>query len=339
MGTTRRILIVTEAWHPQVNGVVRTLDTTVQTLRGFGHTVDVIEPSAFLGMPVPFYPEIRIAFPRPGVVYDRIRRFDPDHVHISTEGTLGNLVRHYCLNRGWNFSTSYHTRFPEYLRELAYVPETCGYFFLRRFHNRSSSVMVATPSLEAELKNRRFTAPMRRWSRGVDQSIFRPRPRRTAEYPGPILLYVGRVSAEKSLEDFLKLNTPGTKVIVGDGPMRAEWERKYPDVKFLGYRRGDPLGECYAMADLFVFPSRTDTFGLVTIEALASGVPVAAYPVTGPKDIIHHEKLGALDEDLGKAVDRALQTSDRQACLEEGRMYTWDNCTRQFLANLVPLRS
>ncbi|OWK36620.1 glycosyltransferase family 4 protein [Fimbriiglobus ruber] len=338
--THQRILIATEAWHPQVNGVVRTLDTTVRTLRGWGHVVDVLEPSSFWTIPVPFYPEIRVCLPRPGRVYDRIRRFRPDDVHISTEGPLGRLVRRYCLNRGWRFSTSYHTRFPEYLAELARVPERWSYHVLRQFHNRAGALMVATPSLQLELKARGFTAPMCRWSRGVDLTLFRPHPHPHGDspYPRPVLLYVGRVSAEKGIEDFLRLSTPGTKVVVGDGPARADLERRYPAAKFLGYRKGEALAACYAMADLFVFPSKTDTFGLVTIEALACGVPVAAYPVTGPKDIITHDALGALDHDLGAAVERALRTGNRAACIAEGRSYTWENCTRQFLENLVPVR-
>lgn len=334
-----RILIATDAWHPQVNGVVRTLDTTAATLRGFGHSVEVIEPSAFLTVPVPFYPEIRVSLARPGSLYRRVRMTRPDYVHIATEGPIGLGVRQFCRNEGWRFTTSYHTRFPEYLRQLARVPERASYAFLRRFHNRASVLMVATPSLEAELDRRGFTAPKRRWSRGVDLTLFRPSPKPTAlDWPGPVMLYVGRVSKEKGIDDFLSLKVAGTKVIVGDGPYRAELERRYPDVKFLGYRKGEDLAECFAFADLFVFPSRTDTFGIVLIEALASGVPVAAYPVTGPIDIITNPQLGALDENLGLAIERALTTANRDACIAEGRNYTWDNCTRQFEGNLVPAR-
>lgn len=334
--TPRKILIATDAWHPLVNGVVRTLDTTTRVLRELGHTVEVLEPSPFWQLLVPFYPEIRLCFPRPGVVYDRVRRFAPDHVHISTEGPLGQLVRQYCRHRGWNFSTSYHTRFPEYLHKLARIPESWGYHVLREFHNRAGTMMVATPSLETELKGRGFTVPMRRWSRGVDLSVFHPRPRTEPPFPRPIMLYVGRVSAEKGIEGFLKVTAPGTKVIVGDGPIRADLERRYPEVKFLGYRQGKALGEVYATADLFVFPSKTDTFGLVMIEALACGLPVAAYPVTGPIDIITRPDLGALHDDLAVAIPTALQTGNREACIAEGRTYTWENCTRQFLSNLVP---
>jgi glycosyltransferase involved in cell wall biosynthesis len=333
----RRILIATDAWHPQVSGVVRTLDTTSRLLREWGHAVEIVEPSPYPSLPVPFYPEIPLCFPRPGRVYDRVRRFRPDHVHISTEGPVGLLVRRYCRLRGWRFSTSYHTRFPEYLKRLAGVPETLTYRFLRWFHGRSSAMMVATPSLEGELRGRGFAAPMRRWLRGVDLSVFRPRPKGEVPYPRPVLLYVGRVSHEKGVEDFLRLKTAGTKLVVGDGPARAELGRKYPDAVFLGYRTGPALGEVYSLADLFVFPSKTDTFGIVVIEALASGLPVAAYPATGPLDTVTGEKLGALDEDLGMAVRRALLTGDPPACTAEGAGYTWENCTRQFLANLVPV--
>jgi glycosyltransferase involved in cell wall biosynthesis len=333
-----RILIATDAWHPQVNGVVRTLDTTARTLHDWGHTVEVVEPGAYSAIPVPFYPEIRVCFPRPGRVYDRVRRFRPDYVHIATEGPIGLLVRRYCRRRGWRFSTSYHTRFPEYLKRLAKVPEALTYRFLRWFHGRAAVMMVATPSLERELKERGFAAPVRRWSRGVDLSVFRPRLKPAQGYPRPVLLYVGRVSREKNVEDFLKLKTAGTKLVVGDGPARAELERAYPDAVFLGYRAGGELGEAYAAADLFVFPSRTDTFGIVVIEALASGLPVAAYPATGPVDIITRDELGALDNDLGAAVGRALRTGDPAACAAEGRTYTWENCTRQFEGNLVRVR-
>jgi glycosyltransferase involved in cell wall biosynthesis len=334
----RRILIATDAWHPQVNGVVRTLDTTTRVLRTLGHTVEVVEPSAFPQVAVPFYPEIQVSLPPTHSIDTHVGRFKPDHVHISTEGPIGLSVRRFCGLRGWAFSTSYHTRFPEYLRELAYVPEGLTYQFLKWFHNGGSSLMVATPSLEAELRGRGFTAPIRRWSRGVDLTLFHPRPKGDAPYPRPVLLYVGRVSKEKGIDDFLALTTAGTKVIVGDGPARPELEQRFPEAVFLGYKKGAELAETYAAADLFVFPSRTDTFGLVMIEALASGLPVAAYPVTGPVDIVTRPGLGCLDADLGRAVEGALSTGDPAACAAEGRTYTWENCTRQFLENLVAIK-
>lgn len=333
-----RILITTDAWHPQVSGVVRTLDATARLLRAWGHAVEVIEPGGFASVPVPFYPEIPLCVMRPGRVYERIVKSRPDHVHISTEGPLGLWVRRFCRRMGWRFSTSYHTRFPEYLRKLARVPEVVPYRFLKWFHGGSGCMMVATPSLEGELKGRGFSPPVRRWSRGVDLGLFRPRPKVDRGYSRPVLLYVGRVSYEKGITDFLKLKTAGTKLVVGDGPARAALERAYRDALFLGYRAGEALAEVYAAADLFVFPSRTDTFGIVLIEALASGLPVAAYPVTGPLDIVTRPELGALDEDLGRAVDRARASGRPEACAEEGRRYTWENCTRQFLGNLVALK-
>ena len=333
-----RILIATDAWHPQVSGVVRTLDTTAQLLRAWGHAVEVVEPTGFPSVPTPFYPEIPLSVMRPGRVYERVHAFRPDHVHISTEGPLGFWVRRFCRRMGWRFTTSYHTRFPEYLHRLARVPEGITYRFLKWFHGRSSCMMVATPSLEKELVSRGFAAPVRRWSRGVDLGTFCPRPKAASSYPRPILLYVGRVSHEKGIDDFLKLKTAGTKLVVGDGPARAALEREHRDAVFLGYRRGDALGEVYASADLFVFPSRTDTFGIVLIEALASGLPVAAYPVTGPVDIVTRDELGALDADLGRAVERALESGRPDACAEEGARYTWARCTRQFLGNLVPVK-
>jgi len=332
-----RILVATDAWHPQVNGVVRTLDTTTRKLRDLGHIVEVVEPSRYPQLAVPFYPEICLAMASTGAIANRLRKFRPDHVHISTEGPLGLLVRRECKNRGWKFSTSYHTKYPEYLRKLARVPEAWSYRLLKWFHNGGSSLMCATPSLEKDLIARGFTAPIRRWSRGVDLELFRPSARIDEGYPRPVLLYVGRVSKEKGIEDFLNLKTPGTKLIVGDGPIRTDLERRFPDAKFLGYRKGEALAACYASADLFVFPSKTDTFGLVMIEALACGTPVAAYPVTGPIDIITRPELGALHDNLAIAVETALKTGNRTACTDEGRGYTWENCTRQFLGNLVPV--
>ncbi len=333
-----RILITTDAWHPQVSGVVRTLDTTATMLRAWGHAVEVIEPGGFASVPFPLYPEVPLCVMRPGRVYERLVKFRPDHVHISTEGPLGLWVRRFCRRMRWQFSTSYHTRFPEYLQELARLPEAVPYRFLKWFHARSACMMVAAPSLECELKERGFTPPVRRWTRGVDLALFRPQARTELGFARPVLLYVGRVSHEKSVRDFLKLKTTGTKLVVGDGPARATLAREHRDAIFLGYRTGESLAVGYASADVFVFPSRTDTFGIVLIEALASGLPVAAYPVTGPRDIITRPELGALDEDLERAVERARTGGRPEACAAEGRRYTWENCTRQFLGNLVPVR-
>ena len=336
---TQRILIATDAWHPQVNGVVRTLDSTTQTLRAMGHVVEVVSPQGFSQIPIPFYPEIPICFPRPGSINHRIKSFRPNCVHIATEGPIGLLVRHYCRQRDWNFTTSYHTKFPEYAQTLTGFPARWSYRFLRWFHNRASAIMVATPSLEADLQQRGFSSPIRRWSRGVDFSVFRAGGKQPSQYPCPVLLYVGRVSVEKNIEAFLSLETPGTKVIVGDGPARIELQAKYPQAVFLGFLKGEALTAAYAAADLFVFPSKTDTFGLVMIEAMACGLPVAAFPVTGPIDIITEPNLGALNEDLGTAIGNALATGQRSACIEEARRYSWQNCTQQFVENLVLARN
>jgi len=330
----QRILIATDAWHPQVNGVVRTLDTTTRTLRAMGHIVEVLSPEGFSQIPIPFYPEIPLCFPRPGTVNRRIQSFRPDCVHIATEGPIGLVVRHYCRQRTWNFTTSYHTKFPEYAQTLTGFPARWSYRYLRWFHNRAATIMVATPSLEADLQQRGFITPIRRWSRGVDFSVFRAGEKQRGQYPVPVLLYVGRVSVEKNIEAFLALETSGTKVIVGDGPARAVLQAKYPQAVFLGFLKGEALTAAYSTADLFVFPSKTDTFGLVMIEAMACGLPVAAFPVTGPIDIITKPTFGALDEDLGTAIGKALATGQRAACIEEARRYSWENCTRQFVENL-----
>jgi len=333
-----RVLIATDAWHPQVSGVVRTLDTTARVLGEWGHLVEVVEPSPYWSVPFPFYPDVPMCLPRAGRIYQRIAKFRPDHIHIATEGGIGLLVRRFCCQMGWRFTSSYHTRFPEYLRRLARFPELITYRFLKWFHSRSSALLIATSGLERELRERGFAPPVRRWSRGVDHAIFHPRPKVETGYKRPILLYVGRVSCEKGIDDFLRLKTPGTKFVVGDGPARVSLQRRYPEAVFFGYRHGQELGAIYASADLFVFPSRTDTFGVVMIEALASGLAVAAHPVTGPLDIITNESLGALNNDLGRAVARALATGDSAACAAEARTYTWDKCTRQFLANLVAVK-
>jgi glycosyltransferase involved in cell wall biosynthesis len=340
MNKPLRILLATDAWRPQVNGVVRTWETSLARLRELGHAIAVIEPNQFPGMPCPFYPEIRLCLPLQKKIVQRVGVFRPDVIHIATEGPIGLAVRLFCRRRGLFFTTSYHTKFPEYLRELAYLPTGISYAFMRWFHRRSSAILVTTPSLEAELHRRGFAPPLRRWSRGVDLSLFHPRPATLFnDLPRPVLLYVGRVSKEKGIEDFLRLDTPGTKVIVGDGPIRERLAKQYPAAQSLGYRRGQALAECYASADLFVFPSKTDTFGLVMIEALASGLPVAAYPVVGPIDIVTDAKAGSLDEDLGRAVKRALRDGDREACARIGSGYTWEKCTEQLLGNFVAART
>ncbi len=328
------ILIVTDAWMPQVNGVVRTISTVRAELEAMGHTVEVIGPDRFRTVPMPTYPEIRLALGAGRRLRAMIEAMRPDCIHIATEGPLGFAARRWCLKRGVPFTTAYHTRFPEYVRDRVPVPLALSYAVVRRFHKPASAVMVATPSIEQDLLARGFTN-IRRWTRGVDTDLFRPRDKNFLDLPRPISLYVGRVAVEKNLEDFLKLDLPGTKVVVGDGPARAELEAKYPEVHWAGARHGEDLARHYAAADVFVFPSRTDTFGLVLLEALASGVPVAAYPVPGPLDVVNGSGTGCLSEDLAEAVETAL-TIPPERCRDYALGFSWRRSAEQFLANLKP---
>ena len=327
-----RILLVTDAWHPQINGVVRTLDRLAHELVLAGHTVDLLTPLEFRTIPLPSYSDIRLALTTPRQVARRIEAARPDHIHIATEGPLGLLARRYCVTRGIAFTTSYHTRFPEYLRARLPVPESWTYRWLRRFHNAGAGTLVATPSLAAELAQRGF-AEVRLWTRGVDTETYRPDRKPALDLPRPILLSVGRVAVEKNLPAFLELDIPGTKVVVGDGPALAALRARYPDAVFLGARTGDELADIYASADLFVFPSRTDTFGIVILEALASGLPVAAYPVTGPLDVLGDGLGGALSEDLGKAVRKALDIA-RSDARAKAMTYSWSSCRALFLRHI-----
>ncbi|MFO1152466.1 MAG: glycosyltransferase family 1 protein [Rhodospirillales bacterium] len=331
-----RICLVTDAWLPQVNGVVRTLQTLTDTLVRLGHDVRLLTPNAFRTVRCPSYPEIRLALALPGAVARTIDAMAPDAIHIATEGPLGQLARAYCRRHRLRFTTSYHTMFPEYVHARWRVPTRWSYRFLRRFHNAAACTMVATPSVEEMLRRRGFSR-LKHWSRGVDTELFRPRGKDFLSYPRPISLYVGRIAVEKNVEAFLGLTLPGTKVLVGDGPQRTELARRYPDAAFLGVKRGEELACHYAAADVFVFPSRTDTFGLVLLEALASGVPVAAYPVQGPLDVIDGQPAGALDRDLGRAVERALAIP-ADICIAHARRYSWDASAGQFLANLTLCR-
>ena len=329
-----KVLIVTDAWAPQVNGVVRTLEMLGRDLRALGHDVRYATPEGRFTLPMPTYPEIRLSlFPR-GDLEREIRGFAPDAIHIATEGTLGLSARAICIKYGIPFTTSFHTRFPEYVHaRFSFISEARVYRFLRWFHGPATAMMVATPSLERELEGHGFKN-LRIWSRGVDVERFRPMDDTQLPYEWPIFLYVGRVAVEKNIEAFLSLNLPGTKVVVGDGPARAALERKYPAVKFVGPKTGDALTAFYAGSDVFVFPSRTDTFGLVLLEALACGTPVAAYPVQGPLDVVGDAAVGALDDDLEAACRKAL-TIDRAACRAFALGRSWRACTLQFLSNLA----
>ena len=341
-----RIALVSDAWAPQVNGVVRTLMTTVEQLRAGGHEVDTITPDQFRTVPCPSYPEIRLALGCGRAVAERLATAQADAIHIATEGPLGWAARRWCIDRAVPFTTSFHTRFPDYVAMRSRLPADWFWPIVRRFHGPASRIFAATETLADELAERGLPHT-HRWSRGVDLSLFGPDVAPLPELAGlegPILLSVGRVAVEKNIEVFLTADVPGTKMVVGDGPARAMLEKRFPDVVFTGALHGERLAAAYAAADLFVFPSLTDTFGLVMIEALASGVPVAAFPVRGPIDIIGADgrgmfggaaRIGALDETLESAI-RLAMTADRGACAEEGRRYSWDRCTRQFVSGLVP---
>jgi glycosyltransferase involved in cell wall biosynthesis len=330
-----RIALVSDAWAPQVNGVVRTLTTTVAELRRQGHEVETVTPDGFTTVPCPSYPEIRLALGAGRGVRRRLAAFAPDAIHIATEGPLGWAARRWCLARGLPFTTSFHTRFPDYLAVRTRLPADWFWASLRRFHGRAERVFVATPTLEAELRGRGLTR-LHRWSRGVDLALFGPDGDRLPELAGvagPILLHVGRVAPEKNVEAFLAAEVPGTKVVVGDGPALPTLRRRFPEALFLGALHGERLAAAYRTADLFVFPSRTDTFGLVMAEALASGTPVAAYPVPGPLDVVS-KGAGVLDEDLARAITAALRC-DRATALAAGRQFDWSRCTAQFVDGLT----
>ncbi len=328
-----KLLIFTDAWAPQVNGVVRTLETLGRDLESIGCEVRYATPQGRLTVPLPTYPEIRLAlFPRRGLER-MIEEFQPDAIHIATEGTIGLSARAICRARGLPFTTSFHTRFPEYVNaRFPFVSKRLVYRFLRWFHGPATAMMVATPSLKQELETYGFQN-LRIWARGVDVVQFRPVPDAVLPFARPIWLYVGRVAVEKNVEAFLALDLPGTKVVIGDGPHRASLARSYPAVQFLGPKSGEDLVRHYAASDVFVFPSRTDTFGLVILEALACGVPVAAYPVQGPKDVVGDAPVAVLDEDLRRACERALSIAP-EACRSFALTRSWRSCTEQFLSNL-----
>lgn len=330
-----RILIATDAWHPQINGVVRTLTMMADAARELGTDISFLTPRSFTTVALPSYPDLRVAVPGPSRIAKLIADARPDNIHIATEGPIGLLVRRYCLKRGLPFTTSFHTRFPEYISARSPIPESWVWAGLRRFHAQSQAVMAATPALAEELRGRGFRN-IALWPRGVDTNLFHPKGFDLG-LPRPVFLSVGRVAVEKNLEAFLSLDLPGTKIVVGDGPARAELECRYPDAVFLGAMQGERLADAYAAADVFVFPSRTDTFGLVLLEALASGVPVAAFPVSGPNDVIGNAPVGALDENLAEACRNALNVS-RDACRAFALKHTWENCARAFIDNIAHAR-
>ena len=333
-----RILIVTDAWAPQVNGVVRTLQSVAAELRHRGHEVHLLSPDQFPSIPCPTYPEIRLALTTRGAVGKRVEALDPDALHIATEGPLGVAARRWCVARGLSFTTAYHTQFPDYLAKRTGVPPGWFWHYIRWFHRPSQAIMVSTATVGEQLRCRGLPRT-RLWGRGVDLGCFTPEalPHPAfARLARPIQLYVGRVAVEKNIAAFLAGGHPGTKVVVGDGPALESLRSKYPDALFLGLLKGDVLASAYAGADVFVFPSRTDTFGLVMIEALACGTPVAAFPVPGPLDVLDGQ-VGAMDEDLDAAIASAM-TRDRSHCAAFGRRFTWHASAGQFESALVPLR-
>jgi glycosyltransferase involved in cell wall biosynthesis len=329
-----RILLVTDAWEPQVNGVVRTLKTTARELTAMGHEVRFLTPLEFRTLPCPTYPEIRLSlFPGPRVDA-LIREFDPDVLHIATEGPLGMAARRFALRNDFPFTTAYHTRFPEYVHARLRLPLSWSYAWLRRFHGPSRSVMAPTQVVVDDLVANGFNN-VKLWSRGVDSDIFRPQPSKRLDSKPPIFLYVGRVAVEKNVEAFLELDLPGSKWVVGTGPALERIKARFPTVNYLGVLEREDLAKVYAAADVFVFPSRTDTFGLVLLEAMACGLPVAAYPVTGPKDVLGDSAAGVMHADLRTACLEALKLR-REDALARAGLFTWRAATEQFFGNLHP---
>ena len=329
-----RVLIVSDAWWPQVNGVVVTLVHTVAGLERLGHDVHLVTPEGFRTLPAPSYPEIALALKPGREVARRIEDFDPDAVHLATEGPLGIAARRHCLRSGRPFTTAWHTQFPEYLHARWRIPLGVSYAWLRRFHAPSQAVLCGTPAVRDHLADRGFSR-VEVWCKGVDAGLFRPAARQPRAGERPIFLYVGRLAVEKGVEEFCGLDLPGTKWIVGDGPSRGALEREHPRIRFFGMLRGEALAHAYQQADVFVFPSRTDTFGLVLLEAMACGTPVAAHPVRGPLDVVTDRDAGVLDEDLAAAALAALKL-DRDRVRRFAERFPWQAATRQFVAHLNP---
>ena len=331
-----RILIATDAWHPQVNGVVRTLTSLARAASALGAELEFLTPDGFPSIEVPTYPGLRIALPNRREIERRIEAAAPEAIHIATEGPIGWWVRAYCLRRRLAFTTSYTTRFPEYVSVRTGLPLSLGYAVLRRFHDASAAIMVATASLRQELGARGFKK-LGFWTRGVDTELFNPDSPARLDLPRPIFMTMGRIAVEKNLEAFLSLDLPGSKVVVGDGPQKVQLAKQFRGAIFLGEKKGADLTAHLAAADVFVFPSLTDTFGVVQLEALACGTPVAAFPVTGPLDVIADHPIGAIDRDLRRACLRAL-TMSRETCRNFALGRSWENSARQFIGNLAALQ-
>ncbi len=332
-----RILIASDTWTPQTNGVVHTLRHTTGHLEQLGHQVHLVTPEQFRTAACPGYAEIRLAVGAAAGVRDQIERFSPDAIHVATEGPIGFAVRAYCRRHQLRFTTSWHTRFPEYLRQRLPVPLAWSYAGLRRFHRAGARCMVNTSSMRQLLEARGF-GNLVMWRRGVDAQLFRPRAKSFLDLPRPVAVYVGRLAVEKNVDAFLEMRWSGSKLLIGDGPERARLQRAWPGACFAGYRHGEELARYLAAADVMVFPSRTDTFGLVNLEAMACGVPVAAFPVPGPRDVIRDGETGVLDRDLAVAARRALSISPA-ACRAWAEQQGWAHCTSEFESNLVPCAS
>lgn len=330
-----KILIATDAWFPQMNGVVRTFSSTINELKNSGHEVEVIHPDLFKTFPLPTYPEIRLAVVNQDKIREIFSGFVPDAIHIATEGTIGVAVRNFCIKNNLPFTTSYTTKFPEYIYHRLYIPESLTYSLIRWFHAPSKAIMVSTNSVKKELSDRGFQNIIK-WTRGVDTELFNPKREKIIQDKKPVLLYAGRLAVEKNIKAFLDLDVEGSKYVVGTGPDLESLKNDYPDVNFVGRKSGEELASYYASADVFVFPSLTDTFGLVMLEALASGVPVAAYPVTGPVDVIGESGTGCLDNNLADAVKKAM-TISREKCREYALNFSWDKVAEIFLNNLAPI--
>lgn len=331
-----RIALITDAWHPQVNGIVTTITQLERALLGLGHEVQVVGPDRFRTWPCPGYPDVGLAFLCGPRLRPMIRGFRPDAIHLVTEGPVGFAARRYCRHCRIPYTSSFHSYFAEYLKLRIGLPLVIGYGYLRWFHRRSARVMVGTDTLAGDLRRKGFSRLVR-WPLGVDTELFRPRDQSGIQDRRPVFLYVGRVAIEKNVEGFLSLDLPGSRYVIGDGPQRTELQTRYPEARFLGYQQGERLAALIAAADVLVFPSRTDTFGLVLLEALASGVPVAAYPVPGPRDAITDPAVGVLDDDLRRAALAALKL-DPAACRRYALGWSWQNSARAFVEQLVPAR-
>ncbi|MBL1264619.1 glycosyltransferase family 4 protein [Candidatus Methylomicrobium oryzae] len=330
-----RIALITDAWHPQINGVVTTLTHTMEMLHRLGHTVELCAPDRFYTWSCPGYPNVGLAFLCGPRLRPTLQSFKPDAIHLASEGCVGFAARRYCREMGYHYTTSFHTRFPEYFKMRIGLPLWISYGYMRWFHSESTRVMVTTESMRQTLADKGFER-MVIWSRGVDTELYRPREKNFLTDKRPIFAYVGRVVVEKNVEDFLKLELPGTQYVIGDGPQRPELESKYPKARFVGFQTGEMLAQYAAAADVMVFPSRTDTFGLVILEALASGVPVAAFPAPGPIDIIGRAPVGVLGADLRQAALDALKLNPAD-CRRHALNYSWEQSARQFLGHLTPM--